>query len=342
MAGVRTGDNKRESWWARNLTNKTITIGDLLLVPAIKPGKRVDLLHHYTREKISHSTVLVSLVKAGIVSLSKDKIYTNDFPGHVPISNIDEAITPAEENETGGGDASDITYTRTNVNLPVLIGVEVTVEEALNNLFYEAPTNPTVTSFSHGISIQEMGVTVNTLTLSWVWDVGDDTLTSADITYNGGDGPSNVLSLGTPNSLTIEGQGITYINTATKTYTLDIVGDLGSDSDTTSAITFLNRIYYGEDTDPSIDSSAGVTGLDSFAFASSRAATLTFSPVNEYLYYCYPKRFGELENIIFNSFPMTWAFGTVSVTNSSAFTEDFYIYRSPEMYVAGPIEIIFS
>ena len=81
MANVRKGENKRESWWVRNLTNKTITIGDLLLVPAIKPGKRVDLLHHYSREKIGHSTVLNQLVKAGIVSLSKDKNFTNEFPG---------------------------------------------------------------------------------------------------------------------------------------------------------------------------------------------------------------------------------------------------------------------
>ena len=99
MANVRTGENKRESWWVRNLTNKTITIGDLLLVPAIKPGKKVDLLHYYTREKVSHSTVLNSLVKGGIVSFEKDKIYTNEFPGQITASNIDEAVTPAEENE---------------------------------------------------------------------------------------------------------------------------------------------------------------------------------------------------------------------------------------------------
>ena len=99
VAGVRTGDNKRESWWVTNNTNKTITIGDLLLVPAIKPGKRVDLLHHYTREKVGHSTVLVSLVKAGVVSFDKDKIYTNNYPGEITSSDIDEAITPAEENE---------------------------------------------------------------------------------------------------------------------------------------------------------------------------------------------------------------------------------------------------
>ncbi len=99
MANVRKGENKRESWWVKNLSNRTITIGDLLLVPAIKPGKRVDLLHHYTREKISHSTVLVTLVKAGIVSLNKNKSFTNEFPGSISPSNVDEAITPGEENE---------------------------------------------------------------------------------------------------------------------------------------------------------------------------------------------------------------------------------------------------
>ena len=96
---IRTGENARESWWVTNNTNKTITIGDLLLVPAIKPGKKVDLLHYYTREKVSHSTVLNSLVKARIVSFEKDKIYTNEFPGQITASNIDEAVTPGEENE---------------------------------------------------------------------------------------------------------------------------------------------------------------------------------------------------------------------------------------------------
>ena len=99
MGNVRRGENKRESWWITNNTNQTIAIGDLLLLPSIQPGKRVDALHHYTREKISHSTVLVSLVKTGKVSLEKDKIFTNEFPGIITSTNIDEAITPGEENE---------------------------------------------------------------------------------------------------------------------------------------------------------------------------------------------------------------------------------------------------
>ena len=99
MANIRTGENKRESWWVTNNTNDTITIGDLLLVPAIKPKKRIDLLYYYSREKIGHSKVLVTLVKAGIVSFNKDKIYTNNYPGEITSVDVDEAITPAEENE---------------------------------------------------------------------------------------------------------------------------------------------------------------------------------------------------------------------------------------------------
>ncbi len=98
---IRKGENKRESWWVTNNTNNTITIGDLLLLPALKPGKKVDLLYHYTREKISHSTILPQLVKSGRVSLSKDKLFTNEFPGPISVADIDDAITPMEENEMG-------------------------------------------------------------------------------------------------------------------------------------------------------------------------------------------------------------------------------------------------
>jgi len=105
---IRTGENARESWWVTNNTNKTITIGDLLLLPVLKPGKKVDLLRFYTREKISHSVVLTQLVKSGKVSLNKRKLFPNSLPGNVPVADIDAAITPAEENELGGGSGTGI------------------------------------------------------------------------------------------------------------------------------------------------------------------------------------------------------------------------------------------
>jgi hypothetical protein len=115
VSNMRRDENYRESWWVQNNTNKTITIGDLLLLPALEPGKRVDLLRFYSREKVSHSKVLVKLVKCGIVSLNKKKIFDGD--DHISISDIDKAITPAEENEIEEGTTTTAATTTTS---PVL------------------------------------------------------------------------------------------------------------------------------------------------------------------------------------------------------------------------------
>ncbi len=99
MADVRRDENYRESWYLTNNSTNNITIGDLLLLPVIGPSKTIDALKFYTREKVGHSIILTNLVKSGIVSLNKRKIYTNTLPGPIAIADIDEAITPAEENE---------------------------------------------------------------------------------------------------------------------------------------------------------------------------------------------------------------------------------------------------
>jgi hypothetical protein len=94
---VRTDENYRESWWIRNNTHNQINIGDLPLIPTIKPGKRVDALRHYSREKVSHSLVLVDLIKARVVTLNKKKIFANN--NNIPVGQADTSVTPAEENE---------------------------------------------------------------------------------------------------------------------------------------------------------------------------------------------------------------------------------------------------
>jgi len=96
---VRRDENYRESWYVTNRTNKSINIGDLPLVPTLKPKKSIDVLKFYTREKVSHSIILTQLVKSRRLTLNKKKIFAgNDV---IPIADIDEAITPAEENELG-------------------------------------------------------------------------------------------------------------------------------------------------------------------------------------------------------------------------------------------------
>jgi hypothetical protein len=79
---IRRDENKRESWYATNLTNQ------------FNPGQRHDLLRFESREKVSHSTVLAQLVKAGKVKLTKDRLYK--ARKNVTSAIVDAAITPAE------------------------------------------------------------------------------------------------------------------------------------------------------------------------------------------------------------------------------------------------------
>ena len=94
---VHVDENERESWWVRNRTSRTIAIGDLPLLPTINAGKKIDLLKYHSREKISHSKILVALTKKGSVSFQKQTSFKQ--VQNATRATIDEAVTPAEEDE---------------------------------------------------------------------------------------------------------------------------------------------------------------------------------------------------------------------------------------------------
>jgi hypothetical protein len=203
---------------------------------------------------------------------------------------------------------------------------------------------PTITSLSHNGGTQEMGATLNTITISWTWAATTNPLTFAELEKNQDATTTDVLAGGTPNSQIFNGAlGITKDNTATFTWTLTISNADGADADTTSAVTFLNRYYFGADANPNINSSAQVRALSGIGWSTGTTATVTITSAAQYLYYCYPKRFGEVSNIAYYGFDMTWpAPTTVSVTNASGFTEDYYVYRSEFQVTGTDIEIVFT
>ena len=65
--------SNKEMWFVKNITKKNITIGDLPLLPLIKPDKTVNLLRFYSREKAADSNILTCLVQNSKITIEKKK-----------------------------------------------------------------------------------------------------------------------------------------------------------------------------------------------------------------------------------------------------------------------------
>lgn len=171
-----------------------------------------------------------------------------------------------------------------------------------------------ISSFSHNAGTKERGTTVTEVTLSWsvnkiptLLSIDGETI---DVTQTG---------------KTISGLALTYDNN--KTWTLSATDDRNATATKTTSITFCNGIYYGVGTVINNFTSAFVTGL-SKKLQTSKAYDFTVNPTAQYIYYAVPKRLGT---VIFKVGGFQGGFEapeTVSVTNSSGYTEDYYVYRS--------------
>jgi len=118
VTGQRRDQNKRESWFVKNLTNKNLAIGDLATVPTFAPGQSHDILRFVSRERASHSTDLQSLLRINWVSLKKvDPNRTKQ------ISNADESKStlPATQDELGSGGGASSLADLTDVDLTGLV-----------------------------------------------------------------------------------------------------------------------------------------------------------------------------------------------------------------------------
>ncbi|CAK9251258.1 unnamed protein product [Sphagnum jensenii] len=90
---VRQGQN-RDRWLVTNVSGKTITISDLLAVPAIDNNQTVDLLFYESKEKVSTSNVLPLLIKRGWLVMKKI-LYTGQST-NVTSQTVDNAIDPIQ------------------------------------------------------------------------------------------------------------------------------------------------------------------------------------------------------------------------------------------------------
>lgn len=186
------------------------------------------------------------------------------------------------------------------------------LEGQVADLLYEPMT---IQNFSNNVNTAEMGSTVRSVSLSWVFNKAATTATldgeAIDPSPSGGMGQS----------------GLTI--TANKTWTLKAVDERGAEAVKTTGITFLNGVYYGAAAAPEAIDSAFILELSEPILRSTKLSSFTVNAGDgQYIYYCVPKRFGTCSFTVGGVDGGFDAPVTVSFKNASGYTEDYYVYRS--------------
>lgn len=187
---------------------------------------------------------------------------------------------------------------------------DTTVAAVLDDLLYTAIQ---ITSFTNNVNTVEMGSTVDTVVLNWNCNKTPEELTL--------DGQGIDASLKTK---TIESAGIK----ANKTYTLKAVDERDAEATKTTAITFLNGVYWGVGADQSSFDSAFILGLTK-GLQSNKVKTFTVNAgASQHIYYAIPTRYGTPAFKV-GGFEGGFAkAATIDFTNASGYMESYDIWKS--------------
>ena len=209
----------------------------------------------------------------------------------------------------------EIKQTAANVSYGDNSNVDVALDDIyakLGDLMY---TPISITSFTNNKNTQEMGSIVTDVVLNWNYNKTPKTLMLDSETLD--------VSLKTK---TLSGQSIK----TNKTFTLKATDERDAVATKTTAITFLNGVYYG------IGDNLQISGItDQFILGltktlqSSKAKTFTVNAgTGKHIYYIIPTRYGTP---VFKVGGFEGGFeklGTVNFTNSSSYAENYDVYKS--------------
>lgn len=182
----------------------------------------------------------------------------------------------------------------------------------LGDLMYEPIS---ITSFTNNKNTQEMGNTVTDVVLNWNYNKTPKTLML--------DNEPLDVSLKTK---TLSGQSIK----TNKTFTIKATDERGAVATKTTAITFLNGVYYGIGDNLEINGITNdfILGLTRI-LQSSKAKTFTVNAeAGKHIYYIIPSRYGIP---VFKVGGFEGGFGklgTVNFTNASSYAEKYDVYKS--------------
>lgn len=258
----------------------------------------------------------------------------------------EEAVTAAEEAKAAAEEAKAaaqvVVFPVIGVT-PILNGHKVTITDAEGTKSFEVKNGEGVLTADEAALLEKLS--------NWYDEshytklaISSFTMSPSTTTYEIGSSPSITFSWAfnkTPVAVTLAGDsqnaaqtGVATIKATasshtTQTYTLYGKYKEGETATKSLSVSFRNNYYYGCAAEPSFIDSLFIKGLSNGGWANSKTASFTPNCASgKYVWYAYPTRFGKA---------VMWMGGfqggfedpqTVSVTNDSGFTEDYYVYRS--------------
>lgn len=137
------------------------------------------------------------------------------------------------------------------------------------------------------------------------------------------------LTLSSPYTSIVSAEAVNYPSVASYVlFTLNAAKSSESDTET-QYVYFYNYIWYGVSTVASGYSEADVEGLANNTISNTKGRSFTVEPITgEYIIYALPTRLGTVTFWVGGFEGGFQSPETVSVTNTSGYTEDYYVYRS--------------
>lgn len=212
--------------------------------------------------------------------------------------------------------AGDLTVNKGSANECSVSDLLQDLEDLKSDFYYKEVT---ISTFTASVTQAEMGSTVDAVNLSFTINKVPETL-SID---------GNAITPAQTGTESLTNLGLTSNKTWTMTAT-----DAGSASHApatsikTVTLSFLNRCFYGASASGTVDG-LFVTGLANKILTGTRARTITVNAASgEYIWYCVPTRLGACSFKVGGFDGGFEAAQTISVTNASGYTENYYVYRS--------------
>jgi hypothetical protein len=290
----------------------------------------------FTYTEVSEDNTLVTTYGVTIDESKEVAVWENELEGGsgadgedgiTPVFEVDEVVTlEAGEHAYVDIDNADPAHPRISFGIPKgadgkdgssadISELEEDVEtlkQQMANLLYTAIS---VTSFTHNAGTKEYGQTVSSVNLSWAINKTPTALTL--------DGEALDVSL---RSKALTGLSIT--KDKNKTWKLVATDERGAKSEKTTTISFCNGVYYGVGAAQDAYDSAFVMGLTKNLRSNKLTSVTVTAGEGEYIFYCLPKRMGTCTFKVGGFEGGFELVATMSFTNASGYTEDYYIYKS--------------